>query len=376
MDLMDQNMILTPALSDYPDFKSCIIPPRQWGDGLLIRTPNWLGDAVMTFPALVMLKKILPEHCTLFIACPKSLAPLFDEMQEVGRVIPLEDAHAFPNASERETLREICSGGVLLFNNSFRDALALKMLGKKNLFGVSIRNRGILLRSRWHLPKRKSKELNPYHQACVYQAMAKALGAADWDGAMPVFSFREKEKMKNDPRYTVLLEQPGKLLTIAPGAAYGDAKRWDSENFRTVADWWIREKQGVVAVIGTSKELEIARQVTDGLPAEKSFLLAGKTSLKELMIILQASACCLANDSGTMHLAASLGTAGVAVFGSTDPVATCPVVPRNNWRMVYRKISCSPCFKRECPYHTKECFAAVTPELVQGAVEQVLDRDK
>ena len=370
---MNSDIILTPKLSECPVLSPCTIQQHQWGDGLLIRTPNWLGDAVMIFPALVMLKRILPEHCGLFIACPKGLAPLFDEMKEVGHVIPLEDAHAFPNAEERESFRELCAGATVLFNNSFRDALALRMLGKRNLYGVKARNRGFLMRSNWRLPKRKSGELNPYHQACVYLAMAKAMGADDWDGSMPQFVFQEEEQMKNDPQYASMFDPRKPLLTIAPGAAYGDAKRWDSENFHKVADWWIREKQGVVAVIGTGKEACIAQQVADGLPQNSVFQLAGKTSLKQLMIILRVSACCLANDSGTMHLAASLGTAGVALFGSTDPAATCPVVPRNNWRMLYHKLPCSPCFKRDCPKGNKECFQALTPELVQQAMDQVVD---
>ena len=301
---MTQKAIIIPELSDFPKLAPCPVSGHQWGDGLLVRTPNWLGDAVMTFPALAMLKKSLPATCGLFIACPKGLAPLFDEMEEAGQVIPLENAHAFPNASERYTFRELHSGATLLFNNSFRDAIALKLLGSRHLYGVKARHRSFLLKSKWSLPKRRNKVLNPYHQACVYLAMAKALGAGDWDGSMPHFHFREKESMQKDPEFAQIFQSNRPLLAVAPGAAYGDAKRWDSSRFRAVAEWWIHEQHGCVFAVGNASESAIAEEVLRGLASDRIFQLAGKTTMKQLMILLQQADCCLANDSGTMHLAA------------------------------------------------------------------------
>jgi len=153
-----------------------------------------------------------------------------------------------------------------------------------------------------------------------------------------------------------------RILVIAGGAAYGAAKRWPAESFREVARRWIEEKNGFAAAIGSKSEAGIADEILRGLPDDSCQNLAGKTNLTELMILLKHAEFCVANDSGVMHLAAVLGTPGVAPFGCTDPVATSPISPE--WRIVFDKKECAPCFKRVCPKGTKECFDSITPDLV------------
>ena len=100
------------------------------------------------------------------------------------------------------------------------------------------------------------------------------------------------------------------------------------------------------------------------------FDLAGKTTIPLLALILQKSLACIANDSGIMHLAAVLGTPGVAPFGSTDPAATSPI--SGKWRLLFDQQSCAPCFKRVCPYGTRACMKAVTPDHAIAALQELL----
>ncbi len=347
---------LTPEIGPVPQFPVKTIPVPDWRDGLILRTPNWLGDAVMAIPAMIQLKKIVPASCGLFVVCPKGIAPLFEAMPEiVDRVIVLRDPHAFPSREEFSRVRWALAGIGILFNNSFRDALWFKCARIPKLYGASARFRSFLLERSFSFPPRLDHVLNKPHQAAKYLSIAMALGAEEWDGTLPDFAIPYEPELYSDTLRSAL--ECDNLLAIAPGAAYGDAKRWHAEGFREAALWWIREKGGRIALLSAPNEADSARRVLEGLPEESVFDLAGKTSLNALMLLLKKARFCVANDSGTMHLAAVLGAPGVVPFGPTDPAATSPLSSR--WRILYDKQSCAPCFKRECPDGTKKCLESI-----------------
>ena len=331
---------------------------KEWRDGLLVRSPNWLGDLVMTFPALMLLKRLLPEYCALTVICPAGLAPVLDALDEtVDEIIPVADPHAFPSRREIAPLLHRHFGAGILFNNSLRDAIVMRHLGVKPLFGAAARGRSILLRDAVRFPKRISGQLNPPHQARRCLEIAKLLGIGDWDGvSMPVVRPDFDAK-----RFELAFERPfpekQPVLAVAPGAAFGDAKRWDAGAFHAVADHWQRKHNGFVILLGSKKEAPICGSCAEGLMPDRTLNLAGKTSLHALMFVLKHAAYCIANDSGIMHLAAAIGTPGTAVFGSTDKAATGPLSP--DWRVLYRKEPCSPCFKHICPLGTRACMKAI-----------------
>ena len=155
-------------------------------------------------------------------------------------------------------------------------------------------------------------------------------------------------------------------------AAYGGSKRWKTKNFQEVANWWIKEG-GIVAALGSAKEKGIAAAVVNSLPDGKAYNLAGETDICELMYLLRNSKICVANDSGIMHLSAVLGKRGIAVFGPTDHSATGPI--SNRWRIVYNKLSCSPCFKRECPHGRNECMELCSSSQVVEQIKELLNTD-
>ena len=352
---------MIPEIGEVPVFERRELSLHEWRDGLLVRSPNWLGDAVMSLPALAVLRKMLPEPCGLFVACPKGLVPLFRMLPGVvNRVVGLADPHAFPSKQERKDVRWLQAGAALLLNNSFRDALWIKSCRIPQLYGAGARFRSFLLKRVFSFPPRLDHELNKPHQAAKYLAMAYALGAPEWDGVMPEFVIPREPETWSDELRAVLQEK--QLLALAPGAAYGAAKRWDPLRFRDVAAWWIRERKGKVVLLCAAKEAADARTALSGLPAESCFDLGGKTTLETLMLVLRQARACVANDSGAMHLAAALGTPGAAPFGSTDPAATSPL--SENWRILFDKQPCAPCFKRVCPKGRALCMEAVSAEAV------------
>ena len=169
------------------------------------------------------------------------------------------------------------------------------------------------------------------------------------------------------PEITAFCEHP-RMLTVASGAAYGAAKRWPGESFREVAGAWV-ECGGIVGVLGSALERAVGEEVISGLRKDRAFNLSGRTGLAELMHLLACSALTVANDSGIMHLSAALGRPGVAVFGPTDFTATGPISRR--WSLLFDKVECAPCFRRECPNGNARCIRRVTPEMVIAEMRRI-----
>lgn len=239
--MFDAKKIMKWEPGEPPPFPVTPIENAMFRNGLLVRGSNWLGDAVMTFPALKQLRSILPESCGLFVATPRGLAPIYRALTGiVDKVVELKNAHAFPDRSERTTLHDLHAGAGILFNNSFRDALALRIAGIHYLYGAKARNRSILLKRSWPFEKRKDHELNYPHQATKYLAMTYALGAAKWDGIMPELHPHAALEARKDGLASILNLK--RVLAIAPGAAYGDGKRWQTDYFRKVAAWWLEHE--------------------------------------------------------------------------------------------------------------------------------------
>ncbi|MDD2479551.1 MAG: lipopolysaccharide heptosyltransferase II [Victivallaceae bacterium] len=342
-----------------PQFEVHNLSVADFKNGVLVRSPNWLGDAVMTLPALMQLRKIIPKSCALAVVCPENLEEFFLSLPIIDQVITYERGQRFWNKKMRNKIRWVHFGLAVMFNNSLRDALLLKSLGIPKLYGAAARGRSFLLKRSFKFPKIKPGQLHGLQHVDRYLSIVKALGAPDWNGELPEF------KLGNTPEYC----PDGRLLALAPGAAYGAAKRWPSESFRTIAALWL-EQGGHVLVLGSSSEDRIAGEVLDGLSSKKTLNLCGKTNMSELMALLKCVDGVVANDSGLMHLSAALGVPGVAIYGPTDWTSTSPI--SNSWRILFERQSCAPCFKRECPVGTAHCMTAITPTQVWDALQQTI----
>ena len=351
-----------------PQFRKVALRPDMWRNGMVVRMPNHLGDAVMALPALGQLRKVVPADCALYCIIPPGQQALYRALPIVSGVVSLSRIHSGWSREDFLNLHRLRLGVGVLFNNSFRDALSMRLAGVPNLYGAQARCRSFLLRRAFAFPPRPDGEPANIHHANRYLAIAAALGAPEWDGALPEFRITPAAD-ELSPAIAALCEHP-KLLTIASGAAYGAAKRWPSANFRAVAASWV-ESGGVVAVLGSESERGIGDEVIAGIDPRKAANLSGRTTLVELMHLLRCSAMTVANDSGVMHLSAALGRPGVAVFGPTDFTATGPIGA--NWRLLYEKQDCSPCFCRECPRGMQKCIRAITPEMVIAEMKEMED---
>jgi heptosyltransferase-2 len=352
-------------LGAVPTLPAVSLAIGDWRDGLVVRMPNWLGDSVMALPALLQMRRRLPECCGLFVVCAPGLADLFAALPIVDQVIPLAAAHRTWRRADRIRLSRTRAGVGLLCSNSLRDAIAFRFAGIPRLFGAAARGRSLLLTRAFRFPPRRDRELHGLHHAGRYLAMAQALGAAPWPGDFPAFAPRT-EPETTPPEVLAAMDLP-RFLAVAPGAAYGDAKRWPEENFLAVCRDWLADG-GSVVLLGAGAEAAVAARIAEQLPPQHVANLAGRTTLATLLPVLGRATACLANDSGLMHLAAALGIPGVAIFGSTDPSATGPLSSR--WTILHRRESCSPCFCRTCPRGDAICLRKITPQDASAALRR------
>jgi heptosyltransferase-2 len=316
---------------------------------LVVRSPNWLGDAIMALPAVRNLKAA-PGVESLAVAAPEKLAALWEACPFVDRVIALAEPKRLWATGRR--LREGKFASAVLLPNSPRAAAEAWVAGIPQRAGYAKNGRRALLTAPILVPPRQATRL---HQRYYYLDLAAALGAAG-DETFPALRVTGAETTS----------APG-VLAVCPGAEYGPAKRWPVENFVAAARR-LAEKRGLrVVLFGAPGDAAVAAEFLQKFPEAEN--RAGTTSLAEFMAGLAGAELALCNDSGAMHLAAALGVATVAIFGSTEPLMTGPLGPRAT--VLRHHVPCSPCFLRTCPIDFG-CMRGVTVEMVVEAGERWL----
>jgi len=306
------------------------------------------------------LRELLPASCRLLVTCPEGLAPVWQAAPWIDEVIPFPGSRVSGSAAARIRAAEAGVGVVL--PNSFGSAWDLFRKGIGIRVGRAGRFRRLLLThalSKWTSASRSTG----CHQISDLLAIIAALGTVPWTAEHPPL---QPDALPHAGTPAVFDGTDGAWLALAPGAAYGPAKRWPADRFRAVAEWWTG-RGGRVVTLGTDADRGLGAEIVTGLSGAVN--LAGGTTLTELLCLLPAARCVVANDSGTMHLAGALGVSGVAVVGSTDPVATGPL--GGDWIVLHKQLSCAPCFRRECPRSTDDpyaCLLAIAADEVCEAV--------
>ncbi len=325
---------------------------------ILIRGSNWLGDAIMSAPAVRAIKRgRIDAHVT--ILSPAKLADIWKSVAEVDEVIAIE-----PGESVFAVARKIRRNFdvAILLPNSMRVALETWLAGIPRRVGYPGHHRRALLNSVLAPKKNKKEEAQPpRHQVHHYLALAEFVGANISDAAStPAGAFRQQPGANEEP-----------VIGLCPGAEYGPAKRWLPERFAEVVRMVHEVTDCEWKVVGVAKDRPIADAIiaAAGVPCTD---LVGETTLAQLIEELRTCDLLLTNDTGTMHLAAFLGVPTVSVFGSTEPRLTGPLGPSH--RVLRHHVDCSPCFLRECPLAFRCMKTIEVPEVVAAVLAALPDR--
>jgi heptosyltransferase II len=320
---------------------------------ILVRAPNWVGDVVLSLPALRDLRRAFPASRLEVLARPW-VAGLYAAVPEIDGVVESRGTLA-----DAAALRGRYDVGLLL-PNSFASAFTLWRAGIPERWGYATDARGALLTRAC----RVSASVFGRSQVYYYRAMLEGLGLAV--SGPPDASLACPEAWAERGR--ALLGPRGPWIGINPGAAYGTAKRWPPERFAAAAALVARRSGAQVAIVGSAAERPLAEAIAAQLGGAAR-VLCGETTLADLVGVLRELRLLLTNDSGPMHLAAALGTPLVAVFGSTDWTETAPVSERA--RVVREETECAPCKLRECPIDHR-CMARVAVDRVAATALELL----
>jgi heptosyltransferase-2 len=322
-------------------------------DRIVVRAPNWVGDVVLSLPAVRDIRRNFPG-ARISVLARAWVADLYRAVPEVDEV--WESQGARPDASR---LRGAFDWGVLL-PNSFGAALPLWMAGVPERMGYATDARGPLLTRAVPV----SADVRGRSQVYYYRWMLAGLGL-HVSGAPDASLACPEEWSRGGARK---LGEDGPWLGLNPGAFYGTAKRWLPERYAAVADAVASRTGAKVAIVGGAGERALGEAVA-GMMRRPARLLSGETTLPELVGVLSRLSALVTNDSGPMHLAAALDVPVVAVFGSTDWTETAPA--RGRARIVREDVPCAPCRLRDCPIDHR-CMRRVGVDRVAEAALEML----
>jgi heptosyltransferase-2 len=304
---------------------------------IVVRAPNWLGDAVMALPALTAVRTHFREaHIT--IAAPAGVAPLFAELTGAAP----DAVQIVDREREAEDLRALAADCILLLPNSFGSAWNSRRSGIGERWGYRASGR------RWLLTRSVPRPRGVVHQTAYYSSLVRGLGI-DVQDEVPRLAARPATLARADAVLTRAGVRAGEqLIGFAPGAAYGHAKRWPPDRVAKAIEA-VADRGFVPVLVGAAGDRDTRRAIESSLlRATRMIDLIGRTDLSTFVGVTARCAAFVSNDSGAMHVAAALGVPLTAIFGPTNERVTAPAGPGPR-TVICRDVFCRPCMLRECP---------------------------
>ncbi len=325
----------------------------------LLVAPAWVGDAVMSEP---LLRRIAAyDHSAVDVLAPPWVAPVFERMPGVGKVITAPFAHGKLDLGARwrigRTLSTQAYRNAYVLPNSLKSALPIAFAGIPNRIGFTGECRYGLLNQRHMLDKQALPRM-----VDRFLALAPAAGHTTADDERPALHVAPNAFEAICHRLD--LKRGARLAILCPGAEYGPAKRWPPEHFATLART-LADNGWTVWTIGSNKDEAIGESIQQ-LSNGAAINLCGRTQLADAIDLLSGADVVVTNDSGLMHVAAALDRPLVALFGSSSPEFTPPLAKRV--AILQHQVPCSPCFARTCRYGHLDCLTLLSPQNVYDSI--------
>jgi len=331
---------------------------------ILVRAPNWIGDAVMCTPALECLASLYPASGITVLTKGRAV-PVFENNPHASSTIEYDHQGAHSGLGGKLRLRgELKLKGfdlAVLFQNAFDAAFISFISGIPERVGYATDMRsGLLTRA---IPV--SADIKKRHQVHYYINIVKALGGS-CASSIPRLYISKAERDWADG-FMMKNGLEGRVMAgAAPGASYGPAKRWPAERFAEALARLSSSHRLVPLIFGGPEDSPTCREVARRMRG-KYLDLSGRVTLRQFMALASRMSVFITNDSGPMHISAALGVPTVAIFGSTDPSLTGPLGA--DVRIVSNNTPCSPCFARTCKFKHYDCLSIGADEVVKAALE-------
>jgi len=346
---------------------------------ILIRGVNWIGDAVLSIPAIHAVRKAFP-HADISLLVKPWVADIFSTNNDIDEIIIYKDS--YKGLKGKLMLAKILKSRkfntAVLLQNAFDAALIAWLAKIPERIGYNTNFRKFLLT--YAVPL--TKEILSRHQVYYYLNIIHSLGAeaAEADPYLSI-THDEREWAQRELKSFNPAQLP--VIGINPGATYGSAKRWLPERFAELIWTIIGRLNGKVILFGSQSEVKSADEIISAMTARSSHItdspshilnMSGKTSLRELAALISECDAFVTNDSGPMHMAAALSVPTVAIFGSTNRKTTGPFGQGHH--AVSKDFPCAPCMKRECPEGHLRCLTEINAGEIFDAVTELLPKGK
>lgn len=348
---------------------------------ILVRSTNWIGDAVISIPAMRELSRIFPDaHISLHT---RSWAnEIFNDSDFVNEIITFDPSLSKIKSVRNEVglLRAEKFDLAVLFPNSFESALVPMLAGIPRRLGYNKDLRGLLLSDPIAVPDWKDRKHEVYYYLnLVSEVEKRILGTDTIASREPDISLCVSDERKSKAREMLAnagVDVSKPTVGLGVGSTNSRAKRWPAKNYAKLNDLLQNDLNLNVALLGSKDEIDIASEVSSYSSA-KPIDLAGKTHLSDAAAILSVLDVFVSNDMGLAHISAAVGTKTITIFGPTNPETTRPFGP--NASVIRKAVHCSPCMLRDCPIDHRcmtwispdEVFETVTKFIQSSAAEEV-----
>lgn len=334
---------------------------------ILVRGTNWIGDAVLTTPALAALRARFPQARIALLVKP-AVAELLQCHPAIDDIVLYRDPGPHAGLGGKLSLAIQLNRGrydlAILLQNAFEAAAVTALAGIPNRYGYATDGRSFLLTHRVPLtPKVRRK-----HQVEYYLEMLKPLGVPVEPSAPTLRTTPGEDAAASELLHAFGVKPDQVVIGLNPGSVYGSAKRWLPERFAQVADRLAAEHEACVLIFGGKGEEALGTAIA-GMMTAPTIVYSGRTTVRQLMALIKRCRLFITNDTGPMHVAAAFGVPLVAIFGPTNPVTTSPYGPGHE--LVRHPVECSPCLLRECPIDHR-CMQGLGVDAVHAAAAKQL----
>lgn len=338
---------------------------------VLVVGPSWLGDMVMTQSLFKILHK---QGKVIDVLAPKWCNPILKLMPEVNCVINMPFEHGELSLTKRyqfaKTLKKYQYNESIVIPNSFKSAIIPFWAGIPKRTGWLGEFRHVILNNKFKLNKRILPLMVQRLVALAY--INKDFNQEDvvkLDIPHPELKADSEKVQSLLTKYN--LNTNRKTLILAPGAAYGEAKKWPVDYFAAVANEKLNNNWQVV-IFGSVKDQETSQEINTKTD-NRCLDLAGSCDLVDTALIISAANVVVSNDSGLLHVAAGFDVPLIGIYGSTSPDFTPPLISDNRKAILkLDNLSCRPCFQPTCKFGHYKCLYNISPRSVINAIDRLV----